>query len=521
MAEQEEAVARFQEVTDCADPTFAASFLQAHGWDLESSVEAFLTGDSSDARGTPGREHPGVAPVETDDDVRAPIPAIRDTLLDAGAGFGGGVVSGFNPRTPRTVFDAFRDYRREEALQKRKDKHVEAIIKERPAAEQSKLRTLANIFRPPLEVLFTGSFERAKREGSLQKRWLLVNIQDVQEFASSQLNRDTWSNPELKKMIADSFLMVQTSKDSEEGKRYSLLYKLGEYPHIGLLDPRTGQLLRSWGGFVAAATLLDELRSFVASHSLDDLSAAPLPPQQSRPQSDRTTKQKAKVDLTEEEMLAEAIAASLRESHPQATDTVETKKRKIVAEEEDDDEEDEEEDKDKDQDDDDHSHDADDGSAVEKAQGDLLGEDRIARARKRYKTAHAPATTTDDPPSSRSGVSSSSGSSGTAEGYGHVATEHTGEAEGVEAAAGAECTLQIRAMDGSTFSAAFREGDTLGKVRRWLISHGRLGSSSSFALVSPFPRRTFGDADLGLSLQSLGLTPRAVLIIHPTSPVVK
>jgi hypothetical protein len=63
--------------------------------------------------------------------------------------------------------------------------------------------------------------------------------------------------------------------------------------------------------------------------------------------------------------------------------------------------------------------------------------------------------------------------------------------------------------------------DTLGKVRRWLISHGRLGSSSSFALVSPFPRRTFGDADLGLSLQSLGLTPRAVLIIHPTSPVVK
>jgi hypothetical protein len=54
--------------------------------------------------------------------------------------------------------------------------------------------------------------------------------QDVQEFASSQLNRDTWSNPELKKMIADSFLMVQTSKDSEEGKRYSLLYKVQTSP---------------------------------------------------------------------------------------------------------------------------------------------------------------------------------------------------------------------------------------------------------------------------------------------------
>jgi hypothetical protein len=49
----------------------------------------------------------------------------------------------------------------------------------------------------------------------------------VQEFASSQLNRDTWSKPELKELIANSFLMIQTSKDSEEGKRYSLLYKVG------------------------------------------------------------------------------------------------------------------------------------------------------------------------------------------------------------------------------------------------------------------------------------------------------
>ncbi len=65
---------------------------------------------------------------------------------------------------------------------------MEAIIKERPAAEQSKLRTLANIFRPPLEVLFTGSFEQAKREGSLQKRWLLVNIQVLNP--SIYLHRD-------------------------------------------------------------------------------------------------------------------------------------------------------------------------------------------------------------------------------------------------------------------------------------------------------------------------------------------
>jgi hypothetical protein len=54
-------------------------------------------------------------------------------------------------------------------------------------------------------------------------------------------------------------------------------HQLAEYPHIGLLDPRTGQLLHSWSGYVDAATLLDRLGSFVSSHSLDDLSATTLP----------------------------------------------------------------------------------------------------------------------------------------------------------------------------------------------------------------------------------------------------
>jgi len=100
---------------------------------------------------------------------------------------------------------------------------------------------------------------------------------------------------------------------------------------------------------------------------------------------------------------------------------------------------------------------------------------------------------------------------------------------------GPECIIQIRAMDGTTFSKTFREGgngvsfsdshgvsthplfaaDTLGAVRGWLVTNNRLGGSPPFALVTAFPRRTFGDEDLSATLQSLGLTPRAVIIIHP------
>jgi len=233
-----------------------------------------------------------------------------------------------------------------------------------------------------------------------------------------------------------------------------LLYKLTEYPHVGLVDPRTGQLLRYWSGFIDASTLSSELGNFIASHSLDDLSAPPLPVQQ-----------KAKVDLTEEEMLAEAIAASLQESSQEANSTKEGNgKRKQM--------------------------DSEDGEG----EGVInSGSDNEEKATTRAKRVENEAVAAASPTQQK---------------------EH----EGTEAEpTGAECTLQIRAMDGSTFSQTFREGDTLDKVRRWLISSQRLGGSPPFALVTPFPRRTFSAEDHGATLRALGLTPRAVLIVHPTS----
>jgi len=468
MQDHEALVSSFQEITNCSDPTFAASFLEGHGWDLESSVSAFILGESASS----GPMGNGTTTVGSSEDVRAPIPAMRDTLLDPRASFGGDGLAPPRPDRgpPRSIFEAFRDFMREGNILKHQER-MESFIRRHPLAERKKLQTLADIFRPPFDLLFPGTFEEARLQSTRLKKWLLVNIQDMGEFATCQLNRDTWSSPELKKLIADNFVMIQTTKDSDDGRRYSVLYKLSAYPHVGLVDPRTGQLLRSWEGFVDATTFLTDFQFFLASNSLDDLSARP-----------RKQQPKAKVDLTEEEMLAEAIAASLKETGSSAGDSTtkpkKKRKREIVIINDEEEEEEEEEL---------------DGQEVESDTSNGKGscDPEKKRAKVNKITTTAPTTQRE----AESGIES----------------EEQAPSEGT----GPECIIQIRAMDGTTFSKTFREGDTLGAVRGWLVTNNRLGGSPPFALVTAFPRRTFGDEDLSATLQSLGLTPRAVIIIHP------
>ena len=42
-----------------------------------------------------------------------------------------------------------------------------------------------------------------------QKKWLLINVQNVQEFVCQALNRDVWSNNGAKAVIKDHFLFWQ------------------------------------------------------------------------------------------------------------------------------------------------------------------------------------------------------------------------------------------------------------------------------------------------------------------------
>lgn len=43
----------------------------------------------------------------------------------------------------------------------------------------------------------------------MQNKWLMINIQNVQDFACQCLNRDVWSNEAVKNIIRDHFIFWQ------------------------------------------------------------------------------------------------------------------------------------------------------------------------------------------------------------------------------------------------------------------------------------------------------------------------
>jgi len=81
----------------------------------------------------------------------------------------------------------------------------------------------------------------------------------------------------------------------------------------------------------------------------------------------------------------------------------------------------------------------------------------------------------------------------------------------------AECALQVRLFDGSTVRSRFSSQGNLRKdVRPW-IDEKQVGDVPyTFKLVlSPFPNKNIETSEEEQSLQSLGLTPSATLIIVP------
>ncbi|XP_066476371.1 UBX domain-containing protein 7 isoform X3 [Tiliqua scincoides] len=151
-----------------------------------------------------------------------------------------------------------------------------------------------------------GSFETAKECGQMQNKWLMINIQNVQDFACQCLNRDVWSNEAVKNIIREHFIFWQVYHDSEEGQRYIQFYKLADFPYVSILDPRTGQKLVEWHQ-LDVTSFLDQVTGFLGEHGqLDGHSTSP-------PQ--KRTRSESLIDASEDSQLEAAIRASLQETH--------------------------------------------------------------------------------------------------------------------------------------------------------------------------------------------------------------
>ena len=172
------------------------------------------------------------------------------------------------------------------------------------------------------------------------KRWLLVNIQKDSEFASHALNRDVWRDELVENLVREGFIFWQTvSIDgvtaqkkhrfegpahkhisvaggqfdiTSEGRVYAERYKVYEFPHIGIIDPRTRRLMWKKEGWtqqnpVTAEFFAETAMDFCSRHSFDK------PPQAPRPPGSLPVKRPMN-EMSEDEQLKAAMRESLQDA---------------------------------------------------------------------------------------------------------------------------------------------------------------------------------------------------------------
>jgi hypothetical protein len=130
-----------------------------------------------------------------------------------------------------------------------------------------------------------------------------VNIQDSSEFSCQQLNRDLWASKDVKDTVRENFVFLQYAHDSEAGLDYITLYPFPAFPHISILDPRTGEQLKVWSEVPATAKWLEDAHEFLERYSLDPSHRNPVA---------KIRRNKTNPDhMTEEEQIEMAVRQSL------------------------------------------------------------------------------------------------------------------------------------------------------------------------------------------------------------------
>jgi len=169
------------------------------------------------------------------------------------------------------------------------------------------------MYRPPFEIMSRLSWDQARQEGKDKEKWILVNIQDPAIFDCQILNRDIWKNSGVKDTVRENFIFMQYTKDDPRGSQYiqySFLNRDSQdaYPHIAIVDPRTGEQVKVWSGapIPKAMDFLMQLHEFLDRYSLK--ATAKNPVARRRPESKKETRVE---QMTEEQMLEMALQNSL------------------------------------------------------------------------------------------------------------------------------------------------------------------------------------------------------------------
>ena len=185
--------------------------------------------------------------------------------------------------------------------------YVKTVRKPKSITKEQKL---AMLFRPPFDMMAKVNLDGAKVRARERKKWIMINIQTVDIFQCQALNRDLWSDKNIKKLVKDNFVFLQYQYDSHNAKPYIQFYGLNnkdELPHIAILDPMTGERLKQWNRTVPSVSdFIGEVQDFLNNFSLDPTAANPTV-KEPTPEVDPST-------LSEEQQLEIAIKQSLGQS---------------------------------------------------------------------------------------------------------------------------------------------------------------------------------------------------------------
>ncbi|KZC12613.1 PREDICTED: UBX domain-containing protein 7 [Dufourea novaeangliae] len=239
-----ELIEKFIEVTGESEAT-ARQYLSLTDGNVESAITLMFEGGQA----------PEPESIDPEPEVRPPILPTQEILVpsDAACSF---------PRMSNNVFDRFRDFAVE--TQRQEEEMTERVSGTKQTS-QRKSNRLEDLFRPPYSILFLGSFLEAREHAKTLNRWLLVNIQNPQEFACQILNRDVWSNQQIQEIIKDHFVLWQVLSNSSDGQRYIDFYNVSKYPYLAVIDPRTGECMQTYN-HITVDILMFTLNDMLSTH---------------------------------------------------------------------------------------------------------------------------------------------------------------------------------------------------------------------------------------------------------------
>ncbi|KAF2863490.1 hypothetical protein K470DRAFT_210527 [Piedraia hortae CBS 480.64] len=326
-----------------ADPAQARHYLSLTDDNAEQAVELYF--NSAELSGQPpaGSTSGSAIPVDDDDDDgaqeddEAMARRLQNEMYGGGSGGADGGVRAPIARTTETLVGGDWDEdsvpRSNMAFRGRpsifnQDTNIwsgsnaqEVLSRATGGASDTSAKTnhLAMLFRPPVDLIAPINFTEARELGKESQKWILLNLQDQNIFDCQTLNRDLWKNESVRETIREHFIFLQYTKDDPRATEYINWYFANErdlpesYPHIAIIDPRTGERVKTWTGRPVPKPLefLNDLHEFLDRYSLsiDKKNPVQLVRQPKRPSKDIDS-------MTEDEMMQMAMNESLNQSSP-------------------------------------------------------------------------------------------------------------------------------------------------------------------------------------------------------------